>query len=128
MGVTIDTSEVRALAADMRAVDSRLVRHVIHVVEKGAVNVKADMRAAANNSKHFKIARSITYDLSYPDGAVEAEVGPTLGGAGSLAGIAYFGGANGGGGTIEDPQGAADREAPRFEQALSEVAAWAVLG
>lgn len=143
MGITIDTSEVRTLAADMRAVDSRLARHVIPVVEKGAHNIKADMRSAASASRHFKIAQSISYDMAHPAGAIEAEVGPTLGGAGSLAGIAYFGGSGwsgrknpgkgwqqgpGGGRTVEDPQAALDREAPKFERALADIAAEMVFG
>ena len=123
--VSIDMSEVRALEHDMRAVDSRLTRHVIPVVDKAAVNIKADMRAAAAKSRHFRMASSITYDKPNP---YEAEIGPTKGGAGSLANIAYFGGSNGGGGTIEDPRGAMDREAPKFERALADLAAELVLG
>lgn len=120
MGVTIDTSEVRALAADMRAVDGRLTRHIIPVVDKGAVNVKNDLRDAASRSRHFRLVPTITYDKPTP---FEAEIGPVKGGAGSLANIAYFGVSNGGGGTVEDPQAALDRESPKFERALADLAA-----
>lgn len=125
--VTIDVTEVRALEHDMRQVDSRLTRHLIPVVEKGAINVRDDMRQAAAGSRYFHLL-PLTYDMNYPAGAIEAEVGPVKGGAASLANIAYFGGAHGGGRTIEDPQAAADREAPRFERALADVAADLVFG
>ena len=46
------------------------------------------------------------------EGGMAAEIGPEKVGAGNLAVIAYWGGANGGGGTVEDPQEAADRELP----------------
>lgn len=125
MGVTIDTSEVRALAADMRAVDGRLTRHIIPAVDHAAVNIKTDLRGVAARSRHFRMANSITYDKPSP---YEAEIGPTKGGAGSLANIAYFGGSNGGGRTVEDPQAALDREVPKFERALADLAADLVLG
>ena len=49
------------------------------------------------------------------------EVGPRKGKPGSIANIAYFGGANGGGGTVPDPRGALEAEAPRFEKALTDL-------
>ena len=123
---SIDTSELRELAADMSRVDSRLARWVRPVVERGAVNVKADMRRAAEESNHFAIARAISYDMLERGfggvGEYAAEVGPVKGRPGSLANIAYFGGANGGGGTVEDPQAAAERELPNFMNALADLA------
>ena len=121
-GISIDTSEVRTLAADMRRVDERMVRHVIPVVERGAVNVRNQLREEAAQSGHFKIGRHISYDMRDNAGAYEAEIGPEKAGAGNLANIAYFGGANGGGGTIPDPRGALDAELPRFAQALVDIA------
>lgn len=139
MGVTIDTSEVRALAADMRAVDSRLVRHVFKVVDHAGVNIKGDMRDEAARHVHFDaLARAITYDTSSTGTSYEVEVGPEKGKPGSIGVIAYFGGSGwtgrrnpgrgwqqgpGGGGTVEDPQAALDREAPKFERALADLAA-----
>lgn len=129
---SIDTSELRALAADMRQVDSRLVRWVRPVVEKGAVNIKNDLRAKMEESVHFApVARGIDYEMKdrgFGDvGEYAAEIGPKRGKPGSLANIAYFGGANGGG-TVEDPQAAADRELPNFEKALADLAADMVFG
>jgi len=123
---SIDTSELREIAADMRQVDSRLARWVRPVVERGASNVKDDMRRAAEESNHFAIARAISYDMHDRGfgavGEYAAEIGPRKGSPGSLANIAYFGGANGGGGTVEDPQAAADRELPNFMNALADLA------
>ena len=131
--VSIDTSEVRALAADMRQVDERMNRYVLGIVEKGANNIKNQLRAEMSASRHFKGATSaITYDLNLKGfgggGIIEAEIGPERGRPGSIANIAYFGGSNGGGGTVPDPQGALDAELPNFSRALEELAEWAVLG
>lgn len=124
-----DTSELRALAADMSAVPARLNRHLFPVVKRGANNIRSDMRDAMAASKSFgEMERHITYDVERKPGAIEAEIGPkkTSGGAsrglGFGANIAYFGTPRGGGGTVEDPQKALDREAPKFEQALGDAA------
>lgn len=125
--VTTDASELRTLAADMRAVPERLTRHVYPVVAKGALNVKTAMVADAEASPHFKgIARSIGFDIHQTsfagDGVLEAEVGPSsaAGSPGNLANIAYFGTSRGGG-TVRDPQAALDDEAPKFERALGDL-------
>lgn len=118
----------------MRAVEPRLNRHVLTVVEKGAVNVKEDLRAKMAASHSFgHLARGITYDMRREPGAIIAEIGPTKVKKGLKkaprrgANIAYFGTSKGGG-SVEDPQGALDREAPRFEQALVDLAAEVVFG
>lgn len=120
-GFTIDASEARALAEDFRRVPDQLARHAKPIVEKGASNIKDQLRDEMGRSRHFRAAKSITYDLL--DGGYTAEIGPTKTGAGPIANIAYFGGSNGGGGTVPDPRGALDAEAPRFAQALSDLAA-----
>lgn len=126
--IKVDTSELRALAADMRAVPEWAVRHLVPVVERGAVNVKATMVADAEASVHFKapLAGSISYDLHQTsfagDGVIEAEIGPDKDRAGGAIGnIAYFGTSRGGG-TVRDPQAAADAELPAFEKALADAA------
>lgn len=125
--VTIDASEVRQLAADMRGVHARLSQHVRPVVERGAVNIKNDLQQQMRGSRHFApVARGITYDVS-SGGAYEAEIGPEKGSPGSLANIAYFGSSRGGG-TVEDPSGALEREAPKFADALADLAAELALG
>lgn len=120
--VDFDVSEVRALAADMRAVDGRLARWVRPVVERGASNVKRTMRADAQQSGYFRLERHITYDTQDAPGGYSAEIGPEASGAGYLDNIAYFGGANGGGGSVRDPQEAANEELPNFQRELAKLA------
>lgn len=115
-----DAHEVRDFANDLRSAPQRVVNKVPPVVKRGAQNVKDQMRDAMFASYHFKgAARSISYDIR--DGGFEAEIGPETGPGGvpgDLAHLAYFGGANGGGGTVEDPERALDAEGPRFTKAL----------
>lgn len=123
--VSVDLSEVRTLATDLRGVEPRLSRHIKPAIAKGAGNIKSQLREEASNSRHFRMANHISYDLL--DGGFGAEIGPEKVGAGNLANIAYFGGANGGGGTVPDPRGALDAEAPRFLSELARLAVEAVL-
>lgn len=122
---SIDSSEVRALGADMRKVPDVLVKDVRGVVAKGAVNIKNHQRDAAKRSKHFKgFARAITFDVRggmiSGTAVIEAEIGPVKGKPGSLGNIAYFGTSRGGG-TVEDPQVALDEEEPKFNAALGKL-------
>lgn len=119
---SLDSSEVRALAADMRSVPDVLAKDVRGVVVKGAVNIKKEQRAAALKSLHFKgFAPAISFDMHggslFGTAVIEAEIGPVKGKPGSLANIAYFGTSRGGG-TVEDPSVALDNEAPKFNSAL----------
>jgi len=123
--ISVDTSEVRAAVADMTSVDSRLRPEVAAVVKKGATNIKDDLQAQARKSRHFKgFAPGISYDMK---GDFEAEIGPTKGRPGSLANIAYFGTSRGGG-TVEEPAEALQREVPSFEKYLGDIAEKVVFG
>lgn len=124
--IEIDTSEVRALAADMRGVDGRLARHLKPVVAKGALNIKNQLRSEMRESRHFGVvARGITYDLE--DGGYSAAIGPEKGSPGSLANIAYFGTSRGGG-TVPDPVGALQAESEAFISHLERLAGELTLG
>lgn len=118
----MDTSELDALASDLQQLPPKVTRGLSAVVRKGAVNIKNDWREAAAKSRHFKIAPTISFDEgAAPDGS-EAEIGPNRHyRAARLAGIAHFGGANGGGGTIGDPQRFLDKEAPGFADAVGDL-------
>lgn len=123
---SIDASELREFAAVLDAKAQATARQVRQVVSKGAVNIKNQMQVEAAGSRWFRIASTISYDMreveAFGGGVIEAEIGPNRRfRAARLANIAYFGGANGGGGTIPDPRGALDAEAPRFEKALSDL-------
>lgn len=117
--MSADTSDLDALARDFRAIPAAMVPKMRGVVAKSALNTKNAMRADARKSRHFKqIAPTISYDLKVHefggDGVIEAEVGPSGGGAASLAGIAYFGTSKPGGGTVRNPEDAMLEEAANF--------------
>lgn len=117
--MSADTSDLDALARDLTKIPALMVPKMRGVVAKSALNTKNLMRADANKSRHFKqLARTISYDLKVHefagDGVIEAEIGPSGGGAASLAGIAYFGTSKPGGGTVRNPEDAMLEEAPNF--------------
>ena len=117
--VEIDSSELREFSSELGRVPTKVVTGVRPAVVKAGVNMKNQLREEMDKSKHFKASRSINFDVS--DGGLAVEVGPSKGKPGSIANIAYFGGVNGGGGTVPDPRGALEAEAPRFEKALTDL-------
>ena len=118
-GFRIDTSEVDALAADLGRVAGRSLPLVDEVVKKGADNIKREMAEDAAGSRWFRFADSISYDSDYRVGQVAYEIGPdrARNPRARLANIAYFGGANGGGGTL-DIEKPLRSEEPRLMAAL----------
>ena len=116
--MAVDASELRALIADLREAPKLVRREARAVISKGALNIKNQMRDEVARSRHFRFAHTVSYDIRVSGDTIEAEIGPETGGVGSLAGFAYFGGVNGGGGTVPDPQGALDAEAPNVEKYL----------
>ena len=120
--MAVDASELRALIADLREAPQLVRREARAVISKGALNIKNQMRDEVAKSRHFRFAHTVSYDLKVGGDTIEAEIGPETGGVGSLAGFAYIGGINGGGGTVPDPQGALDAEAPNVEKYLAELA------
>lgn len=120
-GFEFDTSELRRFAVDVSTAGRRAVRPVMAALERGAVQIKEQLREEMAASTHFSpVARAISYDVVARRGAVTAEIGPTTGSPGSLANIAYFGTSRGGG-TVPDPRGALGKEAPRFERAVGDI-------
>jgi hypothetical protein len=105
------------LADALRAAASDAPHKTEPAVHESAQDLVTVMRADASRSRWFRFAPSITETHH----GLESEVGPEKGGAGSLANIAYFGGAHGGGGTVRDPQLAANEVGPKFEDAISDV-------
>lgn len=120
--IDFDTSELRTLAAGMRAIPGQLTRHITPVINRAGLNVKNELRENMAGSKHFKgVAHAISYDIL--DDGMTVEVGPSseAGSPGNLANIAYFGGANGGGGTVADPIEALEHEQDGFLKALADL-------
>lgn len=117
--MSADASELDGLARAFRAIPAEMVPKLRDVVAKSALNTKKIMQADVRRSRHFKqLSRTISYDLKVNefagDGVIEAEIGPSGGGAASLAGIAYFGTSKPGGGTVRNPEDAMLEEAPNF--------------
>ena len=117
--MSVDASDLDGLARSFRAIPALMVPKMRGVVAKSALNTKNIMRKDAQGSQHFKqLAPTISYDLKVHgfggDGVIEAEIGPSGGGAASLAGIAYFGTSRPGGGTVRNPEDAMLEEAPNF--------------
>lgn len=122
--MSMDGSEVFALAADLGTKPAAAMREVRPVLERGALNMKRGMAKDFADSWHFAgIAGTISYEVTAAGDTITAEVGPdkARGGIASLAGIAYFGGANGGGGTIPDPVHVIDAEVPRVIDYLGKI-------
>jgi len=118
--ISIDTSEVRALAADISRSVTRVAPEVRKVILVGAMKIKKQMRAEMGSSESFKgTVNSIDFDIRGNAFYTEAVIGPKVGSgeSGGLASIAYWGSSTGGG-TVSDPQGALDAETPHFEAAL----------
>ena len=121
--IRVDDSELRRLADDLGKAPMRVARGIPAVVVKGAMNVKDQLRDEMGASEHFSgAAHTVGFDVL--DGGFAAEIGPSseAGSPGNLANLAYFGGSNGGGGTVPDPVGALAAEAPGFLKALADLA------
>lgn len=124
--ISVDTSEVRAAIADMSNADARLRPNVSSSVMKGAINIQNDLRTQMGSSASFgHLAGGISFDMVDD---FEAEIGPHKTRKGKKeaprrgANIAYFGTSKGGG-SVEDPEHALEREIPKFEEALADIAA-----
>ena len=108
--MAIDNKELYALAMDLGKMPQVMGRKCAPIFRRTALEVKKGMQADLRQSKHFKqIAASVDYDLNeykmFGSFVMTAEVGPNAerNPSAPLAGIAYFGGVNGGGGTVRDP-------------------------
>lgn len=86
-----DFSELLELVADLRDVPSEANRNIKKAIEVTARNVRDDWRQGAavgfGEGYSERYASSIFYDMKYPGGAIEAEIGPELGRPGASAGF-----------------------------------------
>ena len=103
-----DTRETQKLINALRKAPDEAIVDSMKVMKKGATEIKKALQADAKKSRHFgQLAPTITYDLSPTATGLDIEIGPDKdravrsGRPGPLANIAYFGGANGGGGTLD---------------------------
>lgn len=103
----LDTSETQKLIDAVNDFPAQARKEAEAILAKGAVNIKRNLKDDARGSKHFKqFAKKITFDRKSRKHGAEIEIGPendkTIGkGGGPGAAIAYFGGANGGGGSLD---------------------------
>lgn len=124
--VGVDTSEIRSLAADMRAYPEELRRHTRPILDRSSLRVTRRHREEMRAHRYFRYAaRAIGYDVhvgGFGDtGVYEAEIGPDKSrSGGAIANIAYFGTSRGGG-TVPDPQIAAEAEFPAMVSALADM-------
>lgn len=131
----IDDSELRELIHHIDGAPARVMKNAEAVAKRAMQNIKTDLVDEAKTSTHFRlVAPTISYDERHTLRGVEYEVGPDKdryvpptrtrrkpgpGKPGRIANIAYFGGANGGGGSL-DFDGPIEREMPRLEQYLGD--------
>lgn len=92
-GFSIDFSELNKLVADIAAVPKHVGKFTRAAVEVTARHVKDDWRAPLKGSASIPWgAASVTYDIKGDQsGGVSAEIGPELGGQGSIVGMLEYG-------------------------------------
>lgn len=125
MDLRFDASDFDRLASDLdRAAGSDLIGEIEPTIMRGAGNVQRGMKADMEQSRHFgQVTRAITFDVDRYQQHIRAEIGPLSAGrqVGDLAHFAYFGGANGGGGTVPDPEYLLEQEAPNLEKYVGDI-------
>lgn len=121
----IDTSEFRALAADLGKASREVFQEADRVTEKAAHTIKSDMAAAAKwtlgagHAKHFH--GSISYDRAMQVGLIAYEIGPDKHRRqGALGNILYFGTSKNS--PMLDVESALRDEAPKFEKRIGDMA------
>lgn len=94
----IDAGELTAFGRRAAAAHAKASIEVAKAVKKGAQNVKDAIQKDVSGSGNAAIRRvAIGYELGTTGSSVYADVSPREGGASSLANIAFFGTARGGG-------------------------------
>lgn len=122
-GVSIDASQLHALAADIRMGYKEAAKDARAVVSKGAVNIKNDWRREWAGLSHAPaLAAAVTYDVKVLARGIEAEIGPDKNKRqGSLGNVIEFGTSR----NAPHPGGAPAlaREEPRFAKAAEDLIA-----
>ena len=115
----IDTSQMRALAADLGKVGFSTVPKVAAVVKRTLNDTKADLQAeaAAGGASGSRLSSAISYDVT--SSGLGGEIGPVTGGAGSLA-LLYYGNSKTGP-VLKDPLFAMQRNAAKAEPYFAKV-------
>ncbi|NDK31183.1 hypothetical protein [Nesterenkonia haasae] len=118
MSIHVRMEGLDAVVADLAAAPRQTASKLRPIMRKGGVQMKRKMADAFKGSRSFRqVGRSVDFDFiessGFGIGHMEVEVGPNAhrNPAAALAGIAYFGGANGGGGTVPEPDQILEDEA-----------------
>jgi hypothetical protein len=111
------------LARDMNTAANTAVAGTYKVVEVGATKVKKESRKiAAGIGKHVpKYPSTITYDIAFVFGGVEAQIGPEKRGQGNLGTILQNGSVNSG--PHDHLNGPAERESVMMGELLGALGA-----
>ncbi len=121
--MSMDLSQVGALADELAMVGPVTRAKVRAVVERGARNIKADWRDGWQGLAHAPaLPAAITYDIESGPWIIEAEIGPDKDlPQGALGNLLEFGSSK----NAPHPAGqdALDREEPRFIAALEAIGA-----
>lgn len=117
-----DISGLSELVADLVGASVKVAAASRAVVQKGALNVKTDAQRFSSGLAHAPLyPASITYDTALKRGGWEAEIGPDKNRPqGALGNLLEYGSANNPPLTHLGP--ALDREGPRFEKAIADLA------
>lgn len=120
--IDVDLSGLDVLAADIGRASAEGVAAARPVVKKAAQNIKDETVGEIPDRYWGKLKPTVSYDIV----GLDADVGYEDRGQGELAGIYEFGSARRAPHPTLYP--AADREAPRFEKAMSDAVDKAVGG
>lgn len=85
-----DFSDIGRLEKDLLHVPSTANRHIEKSIKRSSLRMKEDWRQGAEISDGYAdtYAAAISFDISFPGGAIESEIGPVLGATpGSTAGF-----------------------------------------
>lgn len=116
--VEFDTSELKALTADLSAGPGRMQRRAVKVFEVAANKIKAGMREDASGHAYLgRLAYAVNYDRT---GLLDYEIGFDKQGQGNLANIVVYGSVNNA--PVFDHTNSLRREVPHMVRNLADEA------
>lgn len=120
--IKIDASELTALAVSIQRIDPEIVAKLNDVVQESGKRLQQDARSRARAiGGHARgYSNKITTTFKPAARKPSVEVGPILGGMGSLGGILEFGSPTSAPHPHLHP--AFDEEVPRFDRAIADLA------
>lgn len=124
MTVSFDVSELRKLATDLDKAPAEVKRKAVPIMRKTGLQIRRGIQADLQESVYFKgTASKFSVDEKIDGSGMEIEIYPHHGKGipSSQYNIAVFGGARGGGGTVDDPMVVLTDEAEKAEHFLAEL-------